>query len=78
MAQNADQPTAPDDVEAGADQTIAACDGDPRAAVNAQIIANAHMRAEIDALSAEVAAITDRVSKAYARDPFLQEFEPFR
>jgi hypothetical protein len=50
----------PDPLEVAADQAIAACDGDVRAAVRALIIANGLLEAELN----EVYAVT---SKGYAR-----------
>lgn len=39
-------------LEAAAEQAIRACDGDPRAAVRALLVANLHLEAEIDRLTA--------------------------
>jgi stage V sporulation protein SpoVS len=51
---------APDDLEAAADQAIAACGGDAREAVKALIVANGFLEAEADELRT-------KVSRGYAR-----------
>lgn len=53
----------PDDLEAAADQAIAACGGNARDAVKALILAN-------DFLEAEVCELMQAVSHAYARGRF--------
>jgi hypothetical protein len=58
-----DQPPDPGDLEAAADQAIAACGGDAREAVKALIVAN-------DFLEAEVCELMQAVSHAYARGRF--------
>jgi hypothetical protein len=58
-----DQPPDPDDLEAAADQAIAACGGDARDAVKALILAN-------DFLESEVCELMQAVSHAYARGRF--------
>ena len=52
-----------DGLEAAIDQVIAICDGDPRAAVRALIIAN-------NFLESEIADLKKAVSHAYARGRF--------
>jgi hypothetical protein len=52
-----------DGLEAAVDQAIAVCDGDPRAAVRALIVANNH-------LESEIAELMKAVSHAYARGRF--------
>jgi hypothetical protein len=52
--------TAPADLDAAADQAIAACGGDAREAVKALLVAN-------DFLEAELAELQAKVSKGYAR-----------
>ena len=49
-----------DDLEAAIDQAIAVCDGDPRAAVRALIVAN-------NRLESEIAELKKAVSHAYMR-----------
>jgi hypothetical protein len=58
-----DQPAEPDRLEAAADQAIAACGGDARAAVKALIVANEY-------LESEVCDLMQAVSHAYARGRF--------
>ncbi|WP_316188477.1 MULTISPECIES: hypothetical protein [unclassified Bradyrhizobium] len=50
-------------LEAAVDQAIAACEGDPRAAIRALIVAN-------DFLETEVGELMKAVSHAYARGRF--------
>jgi hypothetical protein len=50
----------PDDLDAAADQAIAACGGDAREAVKALIVANDFLEAQLDELRA-------KVSTGYAR-----------
>jgi hypothetical protein len=52
-----------DGLEADVDQAIAVCDGDPRAAVRALIVAN-------NLLELEIADLRKAVSHAYARGRF--------
>ena len=54
---------APDDLEAAADQAIAACGGDAREAIKALIVANGFLEAQVDELRASVSA-------GYARGRF--------
>ena len=51
---------APDDLEAAADQAIAACGGDAREAVKALIVATDFLEAQLDGLRS-------KVSTGYAR-----------
>ncbi len=55
-----DQPTAPDPYEAAAEEAIAACGGDMRAALKAALIA-------MTLLEAEVMELTQATSRGYAR-----------
>jgi hypothetical protein len=57
------QPPDPDDLEASADQAIAACGGDARDAVKALIVAT-------EFLESEVCELMQAVSHAYARGRF--------
>jgi hypothetical protein len=58
------QPDEQDDgLEAAVDQAIAVCDGDPRAAVRALIVAN-------NFLESEIADLKKAVSHAYMRGRF--------
>jgi hypothetical protein len=43
-----------DVLEHDVDEAIAACDGDPRAAVRALLVANNYLAAEVDRLSASI------------------------
>jgi hypothetical protein len=52
-----------DGLQAAVDQAIAVCDGDPRAAVRALIIADTH-------LESEIAELKKAVSHAYTRGRF--------
>jgi hypothetical protein len=52
-----------DELEAAVDQAIAACGGDPRAAVRALIVAN-------NFLESEIAELKKAVSHAYVRGRF--------
>jgi hypothetical protein len=52
-----------DGMEAAVDQAIAVCDGDPRAAVRALIVAN-------NLLESEIADLKKAVSHAYTRGRF--------
>ena len=52
-----------DGLEAAVDQAIALCDGDPRAAVRALIVAN-------NLLESEIADLKKAVSHAYTRGRF--------
>ena len=64
MSAAAEAPTpAHGDLEAAADQAIAACGGDAREAVKALIVANGFLETENDALRASVSA-------GYARGRF--------
>jgi hypothetical protein len=47
---------APADLEAAADQAIAACGGDAREAVKALIVANGFLEAQVEGLRASVSA----------------------
>lgn len=49
-----------DDLEAAVDAAIAACDGDPRAAIRALIVANGFLHEQVERL-------TDLVSPGFAR-----------
>jgi hypothetical protein len=49
------------------EQAIAACGGDPRAAVRALMVFNAHLRTELASLDAELAQLLASVSRGYAR-----------
>jgi hypothetical protein len=53
----------PNDLQAAADQAIAACGGDAREAVKALIVANGFLEAQVDELRASVSA-------GYARGRF--------
>ena len=55
-----EMPIVPNDLEAAADQAIAACGGDAREAVKSLIVAN-------DFLEAEVVKLKASVSTGYAR-----------
>ncbi|OSI67425.1 hypothetical protein BSZ21_17730 [Bradyrhizobium canariense] len=46
----------PDDLEAAADQAVAACGGDAREAVKALIVANGFLEAQVEELRASVSA----------------------
>ena len=52
-----------DGLEAAVDQAIAVCDGDPRAAVRALIVAN-------NFLESEISELMNAVSHAYTRGRF--------
>jgi hypothetical protein len=52
-----------DGLETAVEQAIAVCDGDPRAAVRALIVANNH-------LESEIAELMKAVSHAYTRGRF--------
>lgn len=54
------EPTQGDDLAAAVDAAIAACDGDPRAAIKALIVANAFLHQQVERL-------TDLVSPGFAR-----------
>jgi hypothetical protein len=57
MPAPADSPTpAPDDLEAAAEQAIAACGGEAREAVKALIMANCFLEAQVEELRASVSA----------------------
>jgi hypothetical protein len=58
-------PQSDDPLESAADQVIAACDGDVRAAVRALIVANGMLEAELN----DVRAAT---SKGYARGRMMR------
>ena len=47
---------APDDLDAAADEAIAACGGDAREAVKALIVANGFLEAQVEELRASVSA----------------------
>ncbi len=66
MSSPAKEP-APDDLEAMADEAIAACDGDARAAVRVLLVTINHQQAEINELSAEIARLAVHVSRGYSR-----------
>jgi hypothetical protein len=53
-----------DVLEHDVEEAIAACDGDPRAAVRALLIANSYLTAEVDRLNASTRA---SVSRGYVR-----------
>ncbi len=55
------------DLEESVDRVVAQCDGDPRAAIRALLIANAHAMAEIGAIEAEMAKLLADVSRGYSR-----------
>jgi hypothetical protein len=52
-----------DELEAAVDQAIAACDGDMRSAIRAQIVANEYLESEVNELM-------KAVSHAYVRGRF--------
>ena len=54
-------------LEAAADEAIAACDGDPRAAVRALLVTLDATERDVAALKAEVARIEAAVSDGYVR-----------
>jgi hypothetical protein len=56
-----------DDLEAAVDQAVAACDGDPRAAVRALVVANDFLIAQNSALSAELEYAWRQISPGFAR-----------
>jgi hypothetical protein len=61
------QPTSePDQLEAAADQAIAACGGDAREAVKALIVANAFLETDLEKLKAAA-------SMGYARGKLFEE-----
>jgi len=53
-----------DDLEAAVETAIAACDGDPRAAIKALIVANSFLHEQVERL-------TDLVSPGFARGKLL-------
>jgi hypothetical protein len=54
------EPKQDDDLEAATDAAIAACNGDPRAAIKALIVANGFLHEQVERL-------TDLVSPGFAR-----------
>ena len=60
-------------LEASVAQAIRDCGGDPVAAVGALILLNNAMRKDLAALRREVAELTSRISRAYARDLFYKQ-----
>ncbi|MCK1733940.1 hypothetical protein IVA79_08220 [Bradyrhizobium sp. 138] len=67
-AELAPSASATEDLEAAADQAIAACDADAREAVKALLLANDFLEAELDALRSEVSAGYARGRGRRARD----------
>jgi hypothetical protein len=59
---------APDDLEAAAEQAIAACGGDAREAVKALIVANGFLEAQVEELRASVSAGYSRGRFDVSRD----------
>jgi hypothetical protein len=69
MSAPAESPTpAPDDLEAAADQAIAACGGNAREAVKALIVANGFLEAQVEKLQASVSAGYSRGRFDVSRD----------
>ena len=60
-------------LEASVAQAIRECGGDPVAAVGALILLNDAMQKDLAALRQEVAELTSRISRAYARDLFYKQ-----
>lgn len=61
------EPKQGDDLEAATDAAIAACDGDPRAAVRALVVANNFLTEHVDALSKELDYTWRWISPGYTR-----------
>ena len=51
---SAERSEQPDDLDLGVEVAIAACDGDPRAAVRALIVANNFLTEQVDMLAKEL------------------------
>jgi hypothetical protein len=68
-ASSADSQAESDQLEAAADQAIAACDGDAREAVKALIVANAFLETDLEKLRAAV-------STGYARGGYSSRYRP--
>ena len=61
------EPKQGDDLEAATHAAMAACDGDPRAAVRALIVANGFLTEQVDALTRELDEVWKWVSPGYTR-----------
>ncbi|MDQ0392589.1 hypothetical protein [Labrys monachus] len=57
----------PSGLDGEVEQVIAACGGDPKEAVRALVVSNAHLQAELASLDAEMAQLLADVSRGYAR-----------
>lgn len=66
MTKPAQEP-APDDLETCADDAIAACEGDARAAVRALLVALDHCRAELEERNEQIARLARDISRGYSR-----------
>ena len=58
---------APEELEASADDAIAACDGDAKAAVKVLLVALDHAQTELAAREAELTKLLLDLSKGYSR-----------
>lgn len=58
------------DLELTVDGALSACDGDPRAALRALVIANAHLQARLDQLEASLDRLARDISRGYVRDRY--------
>ncbi len=61
------QPIGQDEFNATIDETIAACDGDARAAVGVLLVTVSHLHAEIAERDAEMAKLLADLSRGYSR-----------
>ncbi len=63
-------------LEAAVDEAVAACDGDPRAAVRALLVTLDATEREVATLKAEVARIEAAVSGGYVRGRLRRQDQP--
>ncbi|MDQ0467370.1 hypothetical protein [Labrys wisconsinensis] len=65
----------PAELEIEVDRVIADCDGDPRAAVRALIVANAVLEIDLERQRREIREIAMAVSRGYARELFYKRLQ---
>ena len=64
---SAERSEQPDDLDTAVNAAIAACDGDPRAAIRALIVANSFLTEQVDTLTKELDWAWHWISPGYTR-----------
>jgi hypothetical protein len=74
------KPEIPDPLELAVDEVIAICDGDPRAALKAALVANAYLESEVQRLTHAVSVgfVRRRVTPARQASEKVDEWRDLR